>query len=239
MATNTSTPVQNSDTKGALGIPRAEFVEDVDSYMKRDGNDSAEAVLKRLDESHNKYKFMEYNLTTKKARLKAQIPDIKTSLDIVKHLQSRKDSTDPMETRFLLSDQVYAKARIPPTDKVNLWLGANVMLEYGIEDAYVCIMMSLYQANFMLENGIEDAYVCIMMSLYQASVMLEYGIEDAYVCIMMSLYQANFMLENGIEDAYVCIMMSLYQANVMLEYGIEDAYVCIMMSLYQANVMLE
>lgn len=36
--------------------------------MKRDGNDSAEAVLKRLDESHSKYKFMEYNLSTKKAR---------------------------------------------------------------------------------------------------------------------------------------------------------------------------
>lgn len=26
MATETSTPVQNSDTKGALGIPQAEFV---------------------------------------------------------------------------------------------------------------------------------------------------------------------------------------------------------------------
>lgn len=36
--------------------------------MKRDGNDSAETVLKRLDESHSKYKFMEYNLNTKKAR---------------------------------------------------------------------------------------------------------------------------------------------------------------------------
>lgn len=31
-----------------------------------------------------------------------------------------------METRFLLSDQVYAKARIPPTDKVNLWLGVSI-----------------------------------------------------------------------------------------------------------------
>lgn len=156
MATETSTPVQNSDTKGALGIPLAEFVEDVDSFMKRDGNDSAETVLKRLDESHSKYKFMEYNLSTKKARLKAQIPDIKTSLDIVKHLQSRKDTTDPMETRFLLSDQVYAKARIPPTENVNLWLGANVMLEYGIEDAKVLLEKNLEAANKSLSQVEDD-----------------------------------------------------------------------------------
>ena len=31
--------------------------------------------------------------------------------------------------------QVYAEATIPPTDKVCLWLGANVMLEYSLDDA--------------------------------------------------------------------------------------------------------
>ena len=31
--------------------------------------------------------------------------------------------------------QVYAEAVIPPTDKVCLWLGANVMLEYSLDDA--------------------------------------------------------------------------------------------------------
>lgn len=36
-------------------------------------------------------------------------------------------TTDPMETRFLLSDQVYAKARIPPTENVNLWLGVSML----------------------------------------------------------------------------------------------------------------
>ena len=37
--------------------------------MKRaDINESAEVALRNLEESHSKYKFMEYNLTTKKAR---------------------------------------------------------------------------------------------------------------------------------------------------------------------------
>ena len=36
---------------------------------------------------------------------------------------------------FAISDQVYAKAKVPVTDSVNLWLGANVMLEYPLEEA--------------------------------------------------------------------------------------------------------
>jgi len=36
--------------------------------MKKPENESAEAVLRRFDELHSKYKFMEYNLNTKKTR---------------------------------------------------------------------------------------------------------------------------------------------------------------------------
>lgn len=36
---------------------------------------------------------------------------------------------------FAIADQVYAKAKVPVTRTVNLWLGANVMLEYPLEEA--------------------------------------------------------------------------------------------------------
>ena len=36
--------------------------------MRQPGNDSAESVLKRQEELHQKFKFMEYNLNTKKTR---------------------------------------------------------------------------------------------------------------------------------------------------------------------------
>ena len=42
--------------------------DDVDEYMSHSENKSAEAVLRHLEEQHNKYKFMEYNHTTKKSR---------------------------------------------------------------------------------------------------------------------------------------------------------------------------
>jgi len=115
------------------GIPEAHFIDDVDSYMK--GDENAEAKIRELDEAHQKYKFMEGSLVARRKRLKAQVPDIKSSLAMIKKLREKKATGDQMETQFLLSDQVYADATIPPTDKVCLWLGANVMLEYTLDDA--------------------------------------------------------------------------------------------------------
>jgi len=129
-----SEAVDNADQKH-LGIPEALFIEDVDKFMKEQGTTSVDGILKKLDENYQKYKLLESNLAQKKKRLKQQIPDLKSTLDIVKHMHSRKDETKSMQTKFLLSGALYAKASIPPTDTVGLWLGANVMLTYTSEEA--------------------------------------------------------------------------------------------------------
>ena len=86
------------------GIPEAHFIDDVDSHMK--GEESAEAKIKELDEVHQKYKFMENSLSSRRKRLKGQVPDIKSSLAMVKKLREKKSADEKMETQFLLSDQV-------------------------------------------------------------------------------------------------------------------------------------
>jgi len=101
-----------------LGIPEALFIEDVEKFMKEQGTTSVEGILKKLDENYQKYKLMETNLAQKKRRLKSQIPDLQSTLDIVKHMHSRKEATEAVQTRFLLSGALYAKASIPPTDTV-------------------------------------------------------------------------------------------------------------------------
>ena len=68
------------------GIPEAQFIEDVDTFMK--GEDSAEAKLKTIDENHQKYKFMENSLVTRRKRLKGQVPDIKVIILISSKSQS-------------------------------------------------------------------------------------------------------------------------------------------------------
>ena len=72
-----------------------------------------------LDERHQKYKFMETNLTSRKRRLKSQIPDISSSLILINKLRAKRDANEDTDTNFLLSDSVYATAKIPATDKVN------------------------------------------------------------------------------------------------------------------------
>jgi len=42
--------------------------EDVDSFMKLPENDTADTVLRKLDEQYQKYKYMEVNLSQKKLR---------------------------------------------------------------------------------------------------------------------------------------------------------------------------
>jgi len=145
---NTAVDVKSKNSSNSLGIPAAEFVDDVEEYMKRTDNDGdAGAVLRRFDEAHSKYRFMELNLMQKKKRLKKQVPDIKGSLDMLKLIKARRDACEPMDTNFLLSDQVYMDAHVPPTDKIYLWLGANVMLEYSIEEAETLLTKNLNTAQ--------------------------------------------------------------------------------------------
>jgi len=123
----------DENQKSYAKIPEAFFVDDVDAFMALPENaGNVDKVLRRLDEQHSKYKFMEYNLLSKRRRLKTQIPDLSRSLNMIHKLQAQKEE---METEFLLSDQVYIKAVVPPTQTVCLWLGANVMLEYTLGDA--------------------------------------------------------------------------------------------------------
>ena len=62
--------------------------------------------------------MMEGNLMARKRRLKSQLPDITSSLTLINKLRAKKDANEETNSQFLLSDSVYASAKIPPTDKV-------------------------------------------------------------------------------------------------------------------------
>lgn len=73
---------------------------------KADNSGGVDKVLRRLDEHHSKYKFMEYTLATKRRRLRQQIPDLARSLEMIEKLKTQKEA---LGTQFLLSDQVFVK----------------------------------------------------------------------------------------------------------------------------------
>ena len=65
-----------------------------------------------------------------------KIPDIEKSLAVVKSLQTKQEEGETTTTRYNLADNVYGKAEVDTSEViVNLWLGANVMLEYTYEEA--------------------------------------------------------------------------------------------------------
>lgn len=113
-----------------------------------ENNNQAEKVLKSLDEQHSKYKFMEMNMIARKRRLRQQLPDLQKSLEMIKILQDQEE--DELETNVLLSEQVFVKSVIPKTKMVCLWLGANVMLEYPLDEAEELLKQNLESANMNL-----------------------------------------------------------------------------------------
>lgn len=130
-------------------IPEMEFIEEIEAHMK--GKD-VKQTLQSLDERLQKYRFLEINLIQKRARIRSQMPDFEQSLEAIKLLMEKKE----LKTNFLMSSQLYSKARVPPTDKVCLWLGANVMLEYPLEEAKSLLMKNLNTSTTNLSQIDED-----------------------------------------------------------------------------------
>ncbi|CAK7222296.1 peptide chain release factor 1 [Sporothrix bragantina] len=174
--------VAKSDPKDVVtnprGIPQAPFVDKVEDYVT--SREDVEPTLRRFQEMISKYQFMEQNLQRRVAGLDEKLPDIQKTLDTVRFLQTRrpggsgakKDDDDDdldsdhdeddneegeaIETTFELNDTLYAKASIPPTDEVHLWLGANVMLTYPIDEAEELLAQKLNSAQTSRRNCEED-----------------------------------------------------------------------------------
>lgn len=74
---------------------------------------------------------------TTEQQLKDKIPELEKSLTLIQSLLAKKTAGETSGTvRYNLTDNVYAKADVDyQANVVNLWLGANVMLEYTYEEA--------------------------------------------------------------------------------------------------------
>lgn len=72
----------------------------------------------------------------------------------------------------MLSDQLYVNAKVPATEKVCLWLGANVMLEYDIEEAENLLQKNLDTAESNFEELNEDlSYLRDQITTTEVSIL--------------------------------------------------------------------
>ena len=62
--------------------------------------------------------------------------------------QKHASDKQEIETNFLVSDNIWTKAKVPNDDgKVGLWLGANVMVEYNHDEAITLLGKNLASAE--------------------------------------------------------------------------------------------
>ena len=100
--------------------------------------------------------MMEQHLVYNLQQFKAKIPEIEKTLNAITRLQSAKSDDKELDLNYSLADNVWAKAHIVPEDKVYLWLGANVMLEYCYDDAWEILNENLKKANEKAEQTRAD-----------------------------------------------------------------------------------
>ena len=124
--------------------------------MKREG--TAEAALEKLQNLYQAFKFMEQRLTQKKAKLKVKLPEIQKTYNALTQMEEQAKLGEALTTHYELAQSIFAKAKINvhENDKVCLWLGANVMLEYPRAEAIELLRQQLADAKTALATTVDD-----------------------------------------------------------------------------------
>mmetsp|Transcript_11094 Transcript_11094/g.24457 ORF Transcript_11094/g.24457 Transcript_11094/m.24457 type:complete len:313 (+) Transcript_11094:151-1089(+) len=137
------------------GIPEAIFIENVEALCKQY---SSTEVVARLQELHTKYQYMSSSIAAQRSSLKVKLPDIASALETVRHLTAKRDagSGEESEYTYQLAENLWAKASAQETKCVCLWLGANVMLEYSLEEATELLTTNETNAKNLLESLTDD-----------------------------------------------------------------------------------
>ncbi|GMI45283.1 hypothetical protein TrCOL_g2696 [Triparma columacea] len=146
-----------TDGKNESGIPKVKFIEDIDEFAASfKPAASVEVLIGAFSEIFSKFKAYETNLANKRINIMQKIPEIEKTLNLVKHLKAKSDEGETITTQYTLCDTVYAKAELTNLGTVNLWLGANVMLEYTYEDAIELLSMRESDAKAELKKTTAD-----------------------------------------------------------------------------------
>lgn len=149
------------------GIPEAKFIENIDDFINPKTCTDADVTnfLNELQMRLEQYKFMEESKRNALANLEKKIPDIQNTLTMCEFMKHKRDNQDDEEedvkqltVDYQLNDTIYATANIPTEncDNVCLWLGANVMLEYPIEEAIDMLTDRLEKTQKSKEITLED-----------------------------------------------------------------------------------
>lgn len=153
---------EDEPTTNPRGIPVFPFLANVHDYVK--SRSEVEGTLQRFQEMISKYQFMSQNVERRAVGLREKLPEMRKSLDTVKFLRLQRSSEsldqygNGLETTFALQDTLYAHATVDVQnlEEVYLWLGANVMVAYPLDEAEKLLQEKLDKAKDSLKAAEED-----------------------------------------------------------------------------------
>ena len=102
---------------------------------------------------------MEGNFERSKNAYKGKIPELEQTLELVKLMKTKAEEGGEMLTNYSLCDTIYAKAKVDlNAQKVALYVGAKVMIEYTVDEAEELLTLQLKQAEAKMAELVEDLF---------------------------------------------------------------------------------
>lgn len=138
------------------GIPQAPFFEDVASFVT-ESREPPKDLLVKFKEMFSKYRFMDAHTAQRETTLLAKEAEINKSIQVLNHIVARKEAKEDAEVVFELNETLYARGEISHTEeKAYIWLGANVMVEYPIQEALEMLQEKSISCQKILKTIKED-----------------------------------------------------------------------------------
>ena len=148
----TTIPLVDKTVKNEKNIPAMTFIEDIPDWCTKYGH---EQLVEELNIFLNKYKYMEAQTLKHSESIKLKLPDIEKALESVVFVKDKYEKKDEKELNvdFMVAHNLWAKADVPVSETVCLWLGADILCEYSHNDAIELLNKNLLNAKNTLKNN--------------------------------------------------------------------------------------
>ena len=138
--------------KNSRGVPAMNFIDNIDDWIDKF---TSQRLISYINQYLNKYKFMEAQIVKSNEGLKVKIPDIEKCLETIEYLE-KKEKDKQIDVDYMVSNNLWAKAEVKVPDSVFLWLGANVMCEYKMDEAKTLLNQNLKNAKELIKKNNAD-----------------------------------------------------------------------------------
>ena len=158
--------------KNSRGVPTMNFIDNVDDWIDKYTSDK---LLNYINQYLNKYKFMEAQIVKSNEGLNVKVPDIEKCLETIEFLE-KKEKDKTINVDYMVSNSLWAKAEVNIPDSVFLWLGANVMCEYKMDEAKTMLNQNLQNAkNQIKKNNTDLEFIKDQMTVCEVNLARIYN----------------------------------------------------------------